>query len=83
MIRDFAKHVVTLAAESGGEPIRATKRDKQTWVLAPTDGPIRFGTAFTPGTSLCGRPTWMRPTATSTAHRCSFKWTAADDAAVR
>ena len=41
MIRDFAKHVVTLAAESGGEPVRATKRDKQTWVLAPTDGPVQ------------------------------------------
>ena len=41
MIRDFAKHVVTLEATSGSEPVRATKRDKQTWVLAPTDGPVQ------------------------------------------
>jgi predicted metalloprotease with PDZ domain len=41
MIRDFAKHIVSLAATSGGQPLRATKRDKQTWVLAPADGPIQ------------------------------------------
>ena len=32
MIRDFAKHVVSLEATSGGQPVAATKRDKQTWV---------------------------------------------------
>ena len=41
MIRDFAKHVVTLEAVSNGQPIGVTKRDKQTWALAPTDGPIQ------------------------------------------
>ena len=41
MIRDFAKHVVTLEASAGDQPIRATKRDKQTWDLAPANGPIQ------------------------------------------
>ena len=41
MIRDFAKHVVKLEASSNGQSIGVTKRDKQTWNLAPTDGPIR------------------------------------------
>ena len=41
MIRDFAKHVVSLEATSGGHPIAATKRDKQTWVLAPTKAAIQ------------------------------------------
>ncbi len=41
MIRDFAKHVVSLEASSGDQPIRATKRDKQTWVLEPTEGPVQ------------------------------------------
>lgn len=41
MIRDFAKHIVALDATADGRPIAATKRDKQTWVLAPTKGPVR------------------------------------------
>jgi len=41
MIRDFAKHVVSLEATSGGQPVAATKRDKQTWVLAPTKAAIQ------------------------------------------
>ena len=41
MIRDFAKHIVTLEASCDGQPIRAQKRDKQTWVLQPTDGPVQ------------------------------------------
>lgn len=41
MIRDFAKHVVSLEATSGGQPISATKRDKQTWVLAATQDAIQ------------------------------------------
>ncbi|MEO0602233.1 MAG: PDZ domain-containing protein [Myxococcota bacterium] len=41
MIRDFAKHVVALEASAGGQPVRVTKRDKQTWLLAPAEGPIQ------------------------------------------
>ncbi|MEN0068066.1 MAG: PDZ domain-containing protein [Myxococcota bacterium] len=41
MIRDFAKHVVALEASSAGQPVRVTKRDKQTWALAPAEGPIQ------------------------------------------
>ena len=41
MIRDFAKHVVRLVATASGQPVHATKRDKQTWTLAPTNGPIQ------------------------------------------
>ena len=41
MIRDFAKHVVKLEAVSNGQPIGVTKRDKQTWDLAPTKGPVQ------------------------------------------
>ncbi len=41
MIRDFAKHVVYLDATSGGQPLNVAKRDKQTWVLAPTSEAIQ------------------------------------------
>jgi len=41
MIRDFAKHIVTLEATSNGQPIQTTKRDKQTWTLSPAEGPIQ------------------------------------------
>ena len=41
MVRDFAKHIVSLEAFCEGKPLRATKRDKQTWSLAPADGPVQ------------------------------------------
>jgi len=31
LIRDFARHVVAIRAESGGKQVRLTKRDKHTW----------------------------------------------------
>lgn len=40
MIRDFAKNVVLLDASCRGEPLRATKTDKQTWRCDPCDGPL-------------------------------------------
>ena len=40
MIRDFAKHVVCFQAYSGGKPLHSVKRDKQTWILDPAQGPI-------------------------------------------
>lgn len=40
MIRDFARNIVTIGAESAGQPITLTKVDKQTWSLPDTSAPI-------------------------------------------
>src|SRR5690606_6446408 len=40
LIRDFAKHVVTIRAESDGYPVELTKLDKSTWQAAPVQGPL-------------------------------------------
>jgi predicted metalloprotease with PDZ domain len=41
LIRDFAMHIVHLrAGTADGSPVTARKRDKQTWVLDPIDGPV-------------------------------------------
>lgn len=40
MIRDFAKNVVTLRANCGAEPVKASKLDKDTWQLEPCAGPL-------------------------------------------
>lgn len=40
MIRDFARHVVEFAAFSDDQPWPWTKLDKQTWQLAPAQGPV-------------------------------------------
>ncbi len=40
MIRDFARHVVEFSAFHDGEPWPWTKLDKQTWQLAPAQGPV-------------------------------------------
>lgn len=40
MIRDFAKHVIQLAAVGDGRPLAVTKLDKQTWRCAPCPGPL-------------------------------------------
>ncbi|MDS4013902.1 MAG: PDZ domain-containing protein [Candidatus Accumulibacter sp.] len=36
MIRDFARHIVSIRAESAGRPLRLEKIDKQTWQAAAT-----------------------------------------------
>ena len=36
LIRDFARHVVSLRATAGGRSIAVTKLDKHTWQVAPT-----------------------------------------------
>lgn len=41
LVRDFAKHIVYLGATVGGAPHPVEKLDKQTWRIAPTDGPVR------------------------------------------
>ncbi|WP_301102616.1 PDZ domain-containing protein [Propionivibrio sp.] len=38
LIRDFARHIVAIRAESGGKPVRLTKIDKHTWQAAPLRG---------------------------------------------
>lgn len=34
MIREFARHIVSIRAEAGGQPVAIQKRDKQTWQAA-------------------------------------------------
>jgi predicted metalloprotease with PDZ domain len=40
LVRDYARHVVQFQAESGGEPVAATKVDKHTWQVAPVPGEL-------------------------------------------
>jgi predicted metalloprotease with PDZ domain len=40
MIRDYARHVIGVGAESGGHEVRLSKTDKSTWRAAPADGPL-------------------------------------------
>ena len=35
LIRDFARHIVSIRAEAGGKPVRLNKLDKHTWQTAP------------------------------------------------
>jgi predicted metalloprotease with PDZ domain len=37
MIREFARNIVTIEAQSGGQPVRLKKLDKHTWQAAPCD----------------------------------------------
>lgn len=40
VIRDFARNIQALRAEAGGTHVAVERRDKQTWVCAPCDGPL-------------------------------------------
>ena len=40
MIREFARHIVSIRAESRGRAVRIEKLDKHTWRAAPVDGPL-------------------------------------------
>ncbi len=40
LVRDFARHFVSIRAASGRRPVRLTKLDKHTWRAAPCDGPL-------------------------------------------
>ena len=42
LIRDFARHIVAIRAESGGRPLRLKKTDKHSWQAPPLedDGPL-------------------------------------------
>ncbi len=41
MIREFARNIVQIRAESGGRKLRVTKTDKHTWQVARCSGPLR------------------------------------------
>jgi predicted metalloprotease with PDZ domain len=40
MIREFARNIVRIRAEAGGQPVELAKLDKHTWRAAPIDGPL-------------------------------------------
>ncbi|MBV8648078.1 PDZ domain-containing protein [Paludibacterium sp.] len=40
MIREFARHIVTLHAECGGQPVALHKLDKHSWQADPVDGAL-------------------------------------------
>lgn len=40
VIRDFARSLQGVHAESGGSPVAVSRRGKQTWVCAPCSGPL-------------------------------------------
>src|SRR5690606_10624393 len=40
LIRDFARHVVTIRAQSEGDPVELTKLDKSSWQAAPVHAPL-------------------------------------------
>ena len=40
LIRDMAQHVVTMRAESDGEPVELIKTDKNTWLAGVCTGPL-------------------------------------------
>jgi predicted metalloprotease with PDZ domain len=42
LIRDFARHVVRVSAESGGRRVGVTKLDSTTWLCDPASGPLRL-----------------------------------------
>ena len=40
MIRDYARHVVSIRAESEGDDLALTKTDKSSWIAAPCEAPL-------------------------------------------
>jgi predicted metalloprotease with PDZ domain len=40
MIREFARNIVRIRAESGGDAVALVKLDKHSWQAAPVDGPL-------------------------------------------
>lgn len=40
LIRDYARHIVSIGAECDGEAVGVHKLDKATWRAAPVDGPL-------------------------------------------
>ena len=42
MIRDFARHIVSVSARCQGKPVEVRKTDKQTWRCAPCAGKLKL-----------------------------------------
>lgn len=42
VIRNFAKHIVSIEAEAAGQPVAMQKIDKQTWQCAPCTDPLQI-----------------------------------------
>ena len=40
MVREFARHIVQISAESAGRKVALVKRDKHSWLAAPCEGPL-------------------------------------------
>ncbi|MEW9900684.1 PDZ domain-containing protein [Chitinivorax sp. PXF-14] len=40
LIREFARHIVSVKASAGGKPVRLSKLDKHTWLAAPCKGKL-------------------------------------------
>jgi predicted metalloprotease with PDZ domain len=40
LIRDFARHIVSVRAQTGRRQLPIAKLDKHTWIAAPTQGPL-------------------------------------------
>lgn len=41
LVRDYARHVLSLSAECEGRELEVTKLDKSTWQVEPVDGPLQ------------------------------------------
>jgi predicted metalloprotease with PDZ domain len=41
LVRDYARHVLSVSAESEGRELAVTKLDKSTWQVEPVDGPLQ------------------------------------------
>ncbi|MBU3693225.1 MAG: M61 family metallopeptidase [Rhodocyclaceae bacterium] len=46
LVREYARHVVSVSAHCGGEPISVNKVDKQTWQAAPCAGTLHVDFTF-------------------------------------
>jgi predicted metalloprotease with PDZ domain len=42
LVREYARHVVSVSAHGAEGPVVVTKTDKQTWQTAPCSGPLHF-----------------------------------------
>jgi predicted metalloprotease with PDZ domain len=40
MIREFSRNIISIRAESAGQPVELTKLDKHSWQAAPVKGPL-------------------------------------------
>ncbi len=40
LVRDYARHVLSVCATAAGQPVAMTKTDKATWQAAPCEGPL-------------------------------------------